>query len=134
MKVTGAIDLLAQELYFVSPQKPVSPVPLIFVTFSAEKKQIAYTTDNEPKLARVYERKIKQIVRNVHTQFVTYLAALDEDQIVATEEHFKNQAGIITLLQTQLADFECPVIRIEFAGSWPVFQTAAGQLILNEED
>lgn len=132
MKVTGAIDLLAQEIYFVSPQKPVSPVPLIFVTFMAEKQQVAYTTDNELKLARTYERQIKQIVRQIHAQFEPYLAALDQDQLLPLTEHLKQQAALVVALDAALAESTCPVIRIELAGSWPVLQTSAGRLDLAE--
>ena len=43
MKLTVSMDILEEAFYYVSPVKPVSTVPLIYVTFLAEKSQVAYT-------------------------------------------------------------------------------------------
>lgn len=46
MKLTLAIDLLENEWNIVEPNKPVSPVPLIFATFLIDKKRLAFDLNN----------------------------------------------------------------------------------------
>ncbi|MBO0454339.1 hypothetical protein [Candidatus Enterococcus murrayae] len=133
MKLTLSLDLLEQAFYYVSPMKPVSTVPLIYVTFLAEKEQVAYTTDNEAKFARKIERSFKAAFREIIQKNQEYREILDQDKLLPLEEHLAKQAQLIHAVRTELQKYpELNLIRIDVAGSWPVFQTEAGTLDLTE--
>lgn len=133
MKLTISLDLLEEAFYYVSPIKPVSTVPLIYVTFLAEKEQIAYTTENEAKFARKIERSFKAAFHEIIQENQAYREVLDADELLTPKEHLVKQADLITSVLTVLQKYsELNLVRAEFTGSWPIFQTEAGLLDLAE--
>jgi|GEM_PF-1992231 len=131
MKLTVSMDILEEAFYYVSPAKPVSTVPLIYVTFLAEKSQVAYTAENEAKFARKTERIVKTAFHEILQKNQEYREALDNDTVLTPQEHLTKQGHLMdaTITAFQSAP-ELNVIRVEVTGSWPVFQTEAGQLDL----
>lgn len=133
MKLTVSLDLLEKEFYYVSPVKPVSTVPLIYATFLAEKAQVAYTTENEAKFARKVEHSFKAAFHEIVEVNREYSDALDQDRLLAPQEHLTNQAKLIDSVIAATQKYpELQLIRVELSGSWPVYQTEAGQLDLAE--
>ncbi|MGM0214381.1 hypothetical protein [Enterococcus sp. AZ109] len=135
MKLTLAIDLLENEWNIVEPNKPVSPVPLIFATFLLDKKRLAYTMDNKPKLARNDERDLKAILKKLRTNHRGYLQALDQDALLPSNEHLSQQQQLLQAMIGELrkmeAEGELKLIRLEMTGSWPLYQTEEGLLDLS---
>lgn len=133
MKLTISLDLLEEAFYYVSPTKTVSTVPLVYLTFTAEKAQIAYTTDNEAKLARKVERSFKVAFHEILQANQTYRSELDQDQLLATQDHLMKQGQLIDSIVMAIKEYpELQLIRVELAGSWPLYQTPAGHLNLAE--
>ncbi|MGO2637777.1 MAG: hypothetical protein ACTJHK_00985 [Enterococcus viikkiensis] len=133
MKLTISMDLLEEAFYYVSPVKPVSTVPLIYATFLAGKDQIAYTTENEAKFARKIERVFKAAFHEVIEENRSYGDMLDQDTLLSPQEHVNQQGKLINSIIVALQRYpELQLIRLELAGSWPLFQTEAGQLDLTE--
>ncbi|MGO3115010.1 hypothetical protein [Enterococcus pseudoavium] len=133
MKLTISLDILEETFYYVSPVKPVSTVPLIYTTFLAEKAQVAYTTENEAKFARKIERSFKMAFHEVLQENREYRQSLDQDQLLAPQEHLTKQGKLIESLLTAIQKYpELQLIRVELVGSWPLYQTAAGRLDLTE--
>jgi len=133
MKLTISLDLLEEAFYYVSPAKPVSTVPLVYLTFTAEKAQIAYTTDNEAKLARKVERSFKAAFHEILQANQTYRSELDQDQLLATQDHLMKQGQLIDSIVMAIKKYpELQLIRVELAGSWPLYHTPAGHLDLAE--
>lgn len=131
MKLTISLDILEEAFYYVSPVKPVSTVPLIYTTFSAEKAEIAYTTDNEAKFARKIERSFKAAFRGIVQANQEYRKILDQDTLLSPQEQLTMQRKLIDSIVTTIKKYpELTLIRVELAGSWPVYQTAAGHLDL----
>ncbi len=135
MKLTLAIDLLENEWNIVEPNKPVSPVPLIFATLLLDKKRVAYTLDNQPKLSRNDERDLKEILKKMRTDHRGYLQALDQDALLSSNEHLSQQQQLLQALIAELrgmeAAYELKLIRLELTGSWPLYQTEEGLLDLS---
>lgn len=135
MKLTVSLDILEAAFYYVSPVKPVSTVPLIYATFLAEKAQVAYTTENEPKFARKVERSFKAAFHEIVEANQEYREVLDQDQILTSQEHLAKQGQLVNSVITALQKYpELKLIRLELAGSWPVFQTETGHLDLAESE
>lgn len=133
MKLTVSLDILEEAFYYVSPIKPVSTVPLIYATFLAEKAQVAYTTENEPKFARKVERSFKAAFHEIVEANQEYRKILDQDQLLSPQEQLTKQAELVDSVIAAIQKFpELDLIRLELAGSWPVFQTEAGHLDLAE--
>lgn len=133
MKLTISLDILEEAFYYVSPVKPVSTVPLIYATFLIEKSQVAYTTDNEPKFIRKIERLFKAAFHEIIQVNQAYREILDQDQLLPLEEHLAQQSQLIESVKAAIQKYpELNLIRLELAGSWPVFQTEAGHLDLTE--
>ncbi|MGX7204571.1 hypothetical protein [Enterococcus pingfangensis] len=131
MKLTISLDILEEAFYYVSPVKPVSTVPLIYTTFSAEKAEVAYTTDNEAKFARKIERSFKAAFHEIVQANQDYRKILDQDTLLAPQEYLAMQGKLIDSIVTSIKKYpELALIRVEFAGSWPAYQTAAGHLDL----
>ncbi|MBO1306439.1 hypothetical protein JZO70_09720 [Enterococcus sp. 669A] len=135
MKLTLAIDLLENEWNIVEPNKPVSPVPLIFATLLLDKKRVAYSLDNKPKLSRNDERDLKGILKKMRTDHRGYLQALDQDALLPSNEHLSQQQQLLQALITELrgmeAEDQLKLIRLELTGSWPLYQTEEGLLDLS---
>lgn len=138
MKLTLAIDLLENEWNIVEPNKPVSPVPLIFATFLLDKKRVAYDMDNQPKLTRNDERELKKILKLLRTNHREYLQALDQDMLLSNNEHLFQQQLLVQALLKELRKLEVSdelkLIRLELTGSWPLYQTEEGLLDLTYEE
>ncbi|MGO3609282.1 MAG: hypothetical protein ACTIOL_05990 [Enterococcus sp.] len=133
MKLTISMDLLEEMFYYVSPVKPVSTVPLIYATFLASKDQLAYTTENEAKFARKIERSFKAAFHEVIEKNRAYGEMLDQDTLLSPQEHGNQQGKLINSIIVALQQYpELKLIRLELAGSWPLFQTEAGRLDLTE--
>lgn len=133
MKLTVSLDILEEAFYYVSPIKPVSTVPLIYATFFAEKAQVAYTIENEPKFARKVERSFKAAFHEIVEANQEYREILDQDKLLSPQEHLTKQAELVDSVIVAIQKFpELDLIRLELAGSWPVFQTEAGHLDLAE--
>lgn len=132
MNLTISLDLLAAEFFYVVPQKPVSTLPLIYLTVLAEKNQVAYNLENQAKLSRPLERSLRRALQEISLKEADYLKILDHDEIVTPQQHLTYQTKLVENLLAELQ--EIPVIRMELAGSWPVFQTVAGRLDLSEEE
>lgn len=133
MKLTVSLDILEEAFYYVSPIKPVSTVPLIYATFFAEKAQVAYTIENEPKFARKVERSFKAAFHEIVEANQEYRKILDQDKLISPQEQLTKQAELIDSLIATFQKYpELDLIRLELAGSWPVFQTEAGHLGLAE--
>lgn len=135
MELTLAIDLLENEWNIVEPNKPVSPVPLIFATLLLDKKRVAYTLDNQPKLSRNDERDLKGILKKMRTDHRGYLQALDQDVLLPSNEHLSQQQQLLQALIAELRGIEAAdelkLIRLELTGSWPLYQTEEGLLDLS---
>lgn len=138
MKLTLAIDLLENEWNIVEPNKPVSPVPLIFATFLLDKKRVAYDMDNQPKLTRNDERELKKLLKLLRTSHREYLQALDQDMLLSNNEHLFQQQLLVQALLKELRKLEVSdelkLIRLELTGSWPLYQTEEGLLDLTYEE
>lgn len=138
MKLTLAIDLLENEWNIVEPNKPVSPVPLIFATFLLDKKRVAYDMDNQLKLTRNDERELKKILKLLRTSHREYLQALDQDMLLSNNEHLFQQQLLVQALLKELRKLEVSdelkLIRLELTGSWPLYQTEEGLLDLTYEE
>lgn len=138
MKLTLAIDLLENEWNIVAPNKPVSPVPLIFATFLLDRKRLAYDLNNQPKLARNDERDLKKILKLLRTNHREYLQALDQDMLLSNNEHLFQQQLLVQALLKELRKLEAAdelkLIRLELTGSWPLYQTEEGLLDLTYEE
>ena len=138
MKLTLAIDLLENEWNIVEPNKPVSPVPLIFTTFLLDRKRLAYDLNNQPKLARNDERDLKKILKLLRTNHREYLQALDQDMLLSNNEHLFQQQLLVQALLKELRKLEAAdelkLIRLELTGSWPLYQTEEGLLDLTYEE
>lgn len=133
MKLTISLDILEEAFYYVSPMKPVSTVPLIYATFLIEKSQVAYTIDNKPKFIRKIERLFKVAFHEIVQGNQAYREILDQDQLLPLEEHLAQQSQLIESVKAAIQKYpELNLIRLELAGSWPVFQTEAGHLDLTE--
>lgn len=133
MKLTVSLDILEEAFYYVSPIKPVSTVPLIYATFFAEKAQVAYTIENEPKFARKVERSFKAAFHEIVEANQEYRKILDEDKLLSPQEQLTKQAELVDSVIAAIQKYpELDLIRLELAGSWPVFQTEAGHLDLAE--
>lgn len=133
MKLTISLDILEEAFYYVSPVKPVSTVPLIYATFSVEKGQVAYTTDNELKFTRKVERTFKSAFHKIVQENRAYREILDQDKILSPQEHLALQSKLLDSLIMAIQEYpELTLIRVELTGSWPVFQTEAGHLDLTE--
>ena len=133
MKLTISLDILEEAFYYVSPMKPVSTVPLIYATFLIEKSQVAYTIDNKPKFIRKIERLFKAAFHEIIQENQAYREILDQDQLLPLEEHLAQQSQLIESVKAAIQKYpELNLIRIELAGSWPVFQTEAGHLDFTE--
>lgn len=133
MKLTVSLDILEEAFYYVSPIKPVSAVPLIYATFFAEKAQVAYTIENEPKFARKVERSFKAAFHEIVEANQEYREILDQDKLLSPQEQLTKQAELVDSVIVAIQKFpELDLIRLELAGSWPVFQTEAGHLDLAE--
>lgn len=133
MKLTVSLDILEEAFYYVSPIKPVSTVPLIYATFFAEKAQMAYTIENEPKFARKVERSFKAAFHEIVEANQEYREFLDQDRLLSPQEQLTKQAELVDSVIAAIQKFpELDLIRLELAGSWPVFQTEAGHLDLAE--
>lgn len=133
MKLTVSLDILEEAFYYVSPIKPVSTVPLIYATFFAEKAQMAYTIENEPKFARKVERSFKTAFHEIVEANQEYREFLDQDRLLSPQEQLTKQAELVDSVIAAIQKFpELDLIRLELAGSWPVFQTEAGHLDLAE--
>lgn len=133
MKLTVSLDILEEAFYYVSPIKPVSTVPLMYATFFAEKAQVAYTIENEPKFARKVERSFKAAFHEIVEANQEYRKILDEDKLLSPQEQLTKQAELVDSVITAIQKYpELDLIRLELAGSWPVFQTEAGHLDLAE--
>lgn len=133
MKLTISLDILEEAFYYVSPMKPVSTVPLIYATFLIEKSQVAYTIDNKPKFIRKIERLFKVAFHEIIQENQAYREILDQDQLLPLEEHLAQQSQLIESVKAAIQKYpELNLIRLELAGSWPVFQTEAGHLDLTE--
>lgn len=133
MKLTIAMDILEEAFYYVSPKKPVSTLPLIYATFLIEKNQVAYTTENEPKFARKIERTFKIILHEIVQANQIYRSILDQDQGLPPQEYLAKQEQLVTSILTAFQKYpEFSLIRLELAGSWPLFQTVEGHLDLTE--
>lgn len=133
--ITTSIDLLEKSIYYVDPHHVVSPVPLVFATFHVEQPFVAFTKENTLKLARSEERKIKEVIKKVAEAHQSYLMVLDQDQLLETHIHLREQAALVDDLLKELQAIAEPekmqLLRLELAGSWPMFQTQAGLLDLN---
>ena len=104
------------------------------MTFSAEKAEIAYTTENEPKFARKVERSFKATFHKVVEANQEYRVILDQDTILSPQEQWDRQKQLIDSILAAMQEYtELKLIRVELAGSWPVFQTEEGQLDLADE-
>ncbi|EOH91163.1 hypothetical protein [Enterococcus pallens] len=138
MKLTLAIDLLENEWNIVEPNKPVSPVPLIFATFLIDKKRLAFDLNNQPKLARNDERDLKKILKLLRTNHREYLQALDQDLLLSNNEHLFQQQLLVQALLQELRKLEAAdelkLIRLELTGGWPLYQTEEGLLDLSYEE
>lgn len=138
MKLTLAIDLLENEWNIVEPNKPVSPVPLIFATFLIDKKRLAFDLNNQPKLARNDERDLKKILKLLRTNHREYLQALDQDLLLSNNEHLFQQQLLVQALLKELRKLEAAdelkLIRLELTGGWPLYQTEEGLLDLTYEE
>lgn len=138
MKLTLAIDLLENEWNIVAPNKPVSPVPLIFATFLLDRKRLAYDLNNQPKLVRNDERDLKKILKLLRTNHREYLQALDQDMLLSNNEHLFQQQLLVQALLKELRKLEAAdelkLIRLELTGSWPLYQTEEGLLDLSYEE
>ncbi|MDT2457213.1 hypothetical protein [Enterococcus avium] len=133
MKLTVSLDILEKTFYYVSPVKPVSTVPLIYATFLMEKAQVAYTTENEVKFARKVERSFKTAFHEIVEANQDYRELLDQDQLLSSQQHLTYQANLIDSVIATIREYpDMQLIRVELAGSWPVFQTEAGRLDLGE--
>lgn len=133
MKLTVSLDILEEAFYYVSPIKPVSTVPLIYATFFAEKAQVAYTIENEPKFACKVERSFKAAFHEIVEANQEYRKILDEDKLLSPQEQLTKQAELVDSVIAAIQKYpELDLIRLELAGSWPVFQTEAGHLDLAE--
>lgn len=133
MKLTISMDLLEKMFYYVSPVKPVSTVPWIYATFLVDKDQLAYTTENEAKFARKIERSFKAAFHEVIEKNRAYGEMLDQDTLLSPQEHANQQGKLIDSIIVALQQYpELKLIRLELAGSWPLFQTEAGRLDLTE--
>ncbi|MGM0165122.1 hypothetical protein IGI39_000063 [Enterococcus sp. AZ135] len=133
MKLTISLDILEEAFYYVSPVKPVSTVPLIYLTFLAEKSQVAYTTENEAKFARKTERVFKASFHEVVQENRAYREILDQDKLLPLEEHLAQQSQLIESVRRAVQKYpELSLIRMELTGSWPLLQTEAGRLDLIE--
>ena len=133
MKLTISLDILEEAFYYVSPMKPVSTVPLIYATFLIEKSQVAYTIDNKPKFIRKIERLFKATFHEIVQGNQAYREILDQDQLLPLEEHLAQQSQLIESVKAAIQKYpELNLIRLELAGSWPVFQTEAGHLDFTE--
>ncbi|WP_137663578.1 hypothetical protein [Enterococcus hulanensis] len=133
MKLTISLDILEEAFYYVSPMKPVSTVPLIYATFLIEKSQVAYMIDNKPKFIRKIERLFKAAFHEIIQKNQAYSEILDQDQLLPLEEHLAQQSQLIESVKAAIQKYpELNLIRIELAGSWPVFQTEAGHLDFTE--
>lgn len=130
MELTLSFNLLEAEFFYVSPKKPVSTVPLVYLTFAFDEGQVAYNLNNQAKLTRKMERIVKTILKKWQQENAVYQQALDQDLILMPDEHLDYQAALVKNLLILLKDNELPVIRLELVGSWPVFQTKDGQLDL----
>lgn len=129
MKLTVSLDILEAVFYYVSPVKPVSTVPLIYATFFAEKAQVAYTIENEPKFVRKVERLFKAAFHEIVEANQEYRKILDRDKLISPQEQLTKQAELIDSVIATFQKYpELDLIRLELAGSWPVFQTEAGRL------
>lgn len=138
MKLTLEIDLLENEWNIVEPNKPVSPVPLIFATFLINKKRLAFDLSNQPKLARNDERDLKKILKLLRTNHREYLQALDQDLLLSNNEHLFQQQLLVQALLKELRKLEAAdelkLIRLELTGGWPLYQTEEGLLDLSYEE
>ncbi|MFQ7234306.1 MAG: hypothetical protein ACLRPU_05510 [Enterococcus hulanensis] len=133
MKLTISLDILEEAFYYVSPMKHVTTVPLIYATFLIEKSQVAYTIDNKPKFIRKIERLFKVAFHEIIQENQAYREILDQDQLLPLEEHLAQQSQLIESVKAAIQKYpELNLIRLELAGSWPVFQTEAGHLDLTE--
>lgn len=133
MKLTISLDILEEAFYYVSPMKPVSTVPLIYATFLIEKSQVAYTIDNKPKFIRKIERLFKAAFHEIVQGNQAYREILDQDQLLPLEKHLAQQSQLIESVKAAIQKYpELNLIRLELAGSWPVFQTEAGHLDFTE--
>lgn len=133
MKLTVSLDILEEAFYYVSPIKPVSTVPLMYATFFAEKAQVAYTIENEPKFARKVERSFKAAFHEIVEANQEYRKILDQDKLLSPQEQLTKQAELVDSVIAAIQKYpELDLIRLELAGSWPVFQTEAGHLDLAE--
>lgn len=133
MKLTISLDILEEAFYYVSPMKPVSTVPLIYATFLIEKSQVAYTIDNKLKFIRKIERLFKAAFHEIIQENQAYSEILDQDQLLPLEEHLAQQSQLIESVKAAIQKYpELNLIRLELAGSWPVFQTEAGHLDFTE--
>ncbi|MFC4772411.1 hypothetical protein [Enterococcus hermanniensis] len=133
MKLTISLDLLEEAFYYVSPTKPVSAVPLVYLTLAVEKAQIAYTTDNEAKLARKIERSFKAAFHEILQANQVYRSELDQDKLLTPQDHLKKQGQVVDSIVAAIKKYpELSLIRVELAGSWPLYQTQEGHLDLTE--
>ncbi|MDU5334157.1 hypothetical protein [Enterococcus sp.] len=133
MKLTVSLDILEEAFYYVSSIKPVSTVPLMYATFFAEKAQVAYTIENEPKFARKVERSFKAAFHEIVEANQEYRKILDQDKLLSPQEQLTKQAELVDSVIAAIQKYpELDLIRLELAGSWPVFQTEAGHLDLAE--
>lgn len=58
---------------------------------------------------------------------------LDQDTLLSPQEHGNQQGKLINSIIVALQQYsELKLIRLELAGSWPLFQTEAGRLDLTE--
>lgn len=130
MELTLSFNLLEAEFFYVSPKKPVSPVPLVYVTLDLDKEQVAYDLNNQAKLTRKGERIVKTIIKKWQQENTDYQKVLDQDLILMPDEHLDHQAVLAKNLLILLKEDDFPVIRLELVGSWPIFQTKAGRLDL----
>jgi hypothetical protein len=62
-----------------------------------------------------------------------YRDLLDQDQLLSSQQHLTYQANLIDSVIATIREYpDMQLIRVELAGSWPVFQTEAGRLDLGE--
>ncbi|MDY6440953.1 hypothetical protein SSU93_07870 [Enterococcus avium] len=98
-----------------------------------EKAQVAYTTENEVKFARKVERSFKTAFHEIVEANQEYRELLDQDQLLSSQQHLTYQANLIDSVIATIREYpDMQLIRVELAGSWPVFQTEAGRLDLGE--
>lgn len=114
----------------------IPDAPLIGLTLLARGKYIAYTTENEPKLPRKYERQLRDIKKKVAQKNQEYLEIVHNAIPDEIDYHLAQQGKLIKDLREALKELEDPgkldIQEISLMGNWPIYQNEDDHL--NEEE